>query len=126
MSPRPWDGALRTTRHLVDGTSVMAVTGEVDDESAPALRHALTVAVNGDDSPSCVVDLSGVTFLNSAGLTALVEVAWHAETRRRRLRLVVDANRLVIRPIELTGLDRSLSLHHTVAEAAAHSPQRTN
>jgi anti-sigma B factor antagonist len=64
-----------------------------------------------------VLDLTAVTFLDSAGLTALLEATLHAEAHRERLRIVVDANRRVIRPIQVTDLDEVLTLYHTVDEA---------
>ncbi len=61
--------------------------------------------------------LTDVDFLNSAGLTALLDATWHADARPEPLRIVVDANRPVIRPIEVTGLDDVLALYHSVEEA---------
>jgi anti-sigma B factor antagonist len=62
-----------------------------------------------------VVDLSAVTFLGSRGIAALVGA--NRQSRGEALRVVVDANRPVIRPLEVTGLDEVLALHHSVAEA---------
>jgi anti-anti-sigma regulatory factor len=62
----------------------------------------------------CILDLTAVTFLGSAGLTALVEATRHSAAP---LRIVVDSNRPVIRPIEVTGLDDVLRLYHSVDEA---------
>ncbi|MEU4805631.1 STAS domain-containing protein [Actinosynnema sp. NPDC023587] len=105
------------TRHEVDGIPVVEVSGEVDDGSSDDVRTAVAAAV--DDCPTCVLDLTGVTFLNPAGLTALVTTSWQAIARRGRLRIVVDGNRTVIRPLEITGLDEALTLHHSVEEALA-------
>jgi len=98
---------------------VVAVVGELDMESTPALEHAVMTALDEASGVACIVDLTAVTFLGSAGLTALVNAANHAETRREPLRIVVDGNRPVIRPIQITGLDQVLSLYHTVEEALA-------
>jgi anti-sigma B factor antagonist len=65
------------------------------------------------------VDLTAVTFFGSAGLTALLAATRLSEARREPLRIVVDHNRPVIRPIMVTGLDDVLTLYHTVEEALA-------
>jgi anti-sigma B factor antagonist len=50
-----------------------------------------------------VVDLSGVTFLDSAGLCVLA--AAHRRLKGRNVRLrVLATSRAVIRPLQITGL----------------------
>ncbi|MCO1574562.1 STAS domain-containing protein [Crossiella sp. SN42] len=105
------------------GTVVISVVGDVDTDTAPALQAAAASAIDDTTGEDCVLDLTEVSFLNSAGLTALVEATAHAEARREPLRIVVDSNRPVIRPIELTGLDELLRLYHTVEEALAAGNQ---
>lgn len=117
--PRP---SLRFDTREVDGAVVVAVTGEVDLDTAPRLREAVAVALDEAASGTCVLDLTDVTYLGSAGLTALVDATREAASRREPLRIVVDANRPVIRPIEITGLDQVLHLYHSVEEAMAASP----
>ncbi|MGW5051466.1 anti-sigma factor antagonist [Actinokineospora sp. NPDC004072] len=101
----------------VDGILVVEVTGEIDLESAPAVHAAVLAAIDHTAGEPCILDLTAVTFLSSAGLTALLDATTHAEKRREPLRIVVDSNRPVIRPIEITGLDGVLKLYHTVDEA---------
>lgn len=106
----------------VDDAVVVEATGEVDLDTAPRLREAIAVALDEAADGACVVDLTGVTYLGSAGLTALVDATREAAARQEPLRIVVDANRPVIRPIEITGLDQVLNLYHSVEEALAASP----
>ncbi|MEU5694589.1 STAS domain-containing protein [Actinosynnema sp. NPDC020468] len=108
---------LCSTRRTPEGTPVVSVEGEIDAASATELTTAVAAAVDGAAAGFCVLDLSAVTFLNAAGLAALVSVAGHGERHGLPVRVVVDSNRRVIRPIEVTGLDRSLALFHTVEEA---------
>jgi anti-sigma B factor antagonist len=104
--------------HLeVDGMLVIAVVGEIDLVTAPALHQAVTAGIDQTRGEPCVLDLTAVTFLGSAGLAALVEATRLAEARREPLRIVVDSNRPVIMPIQVTGLDDVLSLYHSVDEA---------
>ena len=116
-SESPLPTGLEVGRRIVDGTVVIAAHGEVDMGTAPALRAAITTCVDQAAGAPCVVDLTGVSFLDSAGLTALLQATVYTEARRQRLPIVVDSNRPVIRPIEVTGLDDSLALYHTVEEA---------
>lgn len=112
----PPDG-LAITRRVVDGTLVVAAAGEVDTDTAPELAAAVLACVDQAGGGPCVLDLTNVSFLDSAGLTILLEATLRAEGNQESLGIVVDANRPVIRPIEVTGLDEVLTLFHTVEEA---------
>jgi anti-sigma B factor antagonist len=90
---------------------VLAVDGEIDAMTAPRLRASVAEALRRLDGRPLVVDLTGVTFLGSPGLQVLLDCA--GET----LRVVVDHNRPVTRPIELTGLDAVLPLFSSVPDA---------
>jgi anti-sigma B factor antagonist len=100
----------------VTGVTVVSVGGEVDMLSAPELRA--TVGQHITDGSTLVIDLSGVTFLGSAGLAVLVEAAQQSKTRGVALR-VVATDRAVTRPLEATGLGEVFSLHQTVESAAS-------
>lgn len=102
---------------MVDATLVVAVSGEVDTDTAPILSKAIIDYVDQAGRGPCILDLTAVTFLDSAGLTVLLDATLRAEGQRAPLRIVVDSNRPVIRPIEITGLDKELTLYHTVEEA---------
>src|SRR3954449_3284200 len=51
---------------------IVAVNGEVDVYSAPALKDKITELLESGQT-TLIVDLSGVAFLDSTGLGALVE-----------------------------------------------------
>lgn len=82
----------------VGGERVVAGTGDIDLVSADGFRDAL-VAAAADGLP-VVVDLSAVTFLDAAGLSALVAGRIAAGGRFR----VVGATGVVRRVLEVTGL----------------------
>ncbi len=100
-----------------NGHAMVTVTGEIDTDTASELQTAIITAINDPRSQGCIVDLTGVAFLDSAGLVALMAAHTQAEVRRQPLRIVVDSNSPVIRPIEITGLDIVLRLYHTIDEA---------
>ena len=80
----------------------LTVSGEIDSSSAPVFRAQLEALLDGDAS-GMTVDLTGVTFLDSAGLCALALAHRRAAARGVALR-VLAASRAVIRPLQITGL----------------------
>jgi anti-sigma B factor antagonist len=84
------------------GCVVASVTGELDAASNPLLQQSLLRALRRADR-ELVLDLSGVTFFGSAGVTALVWVSQHPEAAGKHVR-VVATSRIVTGPLELTGL----------------------
>ena len=86
-----------------DGHAVRLVAvGEIDSSSAPLLRRELD-AVLERAVQEIVVDLDGVTFLDSAGLCALASVHRRAAAKGVQLRVLASA-RAVMRPLQITGL----------------------
>ena len=83
-------------------TMTVAVGGELDMESGPCLRDRLTCMIwaNG---PRLALDLTGVTFIDCAGLTALLTARKAAQAQGGWLR-VVAASQCVGRLIAITGL----------------------
>jgi anti-sigma B factor antagonist len=55
-----------------DGLPVLAVEGEVDLSSSPQLRAGILGEI-GPDRASLLLDLHGVTYMDSSGLATLVE-----------------------------------------------------
>jgi anti-anti-sigma factor len=82
----------------------VAVVGEVDLATAPSLRTALLGLLTDKDRPTAlVVDLDAVTFLDCAGLSALVAVRNVAVDTGRPMRLT-NPRPIVRRVLDLTGL----------------------
>jgi anti-sigma B factor antagonist len=110
---RPWvPEPLAVSERQLDGALVLTVTGELDLTTSVAFSATTSAALRRRQP--VILDLTEVTFVSSAGLAALLQATREAPGQ---LPIVVDANRPVIRPIEVTGLDRVLALYHTVAEA---------
>jgi anti-sigma B factor antagonist len=97
---------------------VVAITGDIDDATAPRLRELLHRRLN-----SCrrtvVVDLSAVAFVDCAGMALLCECQHHATVRSVSLRLVTGGNGRVDRLVHLLGIGHRLSRHASVPEALA-------
>ena len=84
------------------GEVVASVRGELDAAGNPLLQSTLLKALRTAEQV-LTIDLSGVTFFGSAGVTALVWVSQHPEAADKHVR-VVATSRIVTGPLELTGL----------------------
>ena len=84
----------------------LAVTGEVDSTTAPHLQDRIERLLDAG-ARDLTIDLTAVTFLDSAGLCALATMHRRAADDDVRLRLLA-ATRAVIRPMQITGLWRLL------------------
>lgn len=87
------------------GTAVVLAEGEIDIATAGALRDRLLTAL--DRHTMVEVDMSAVTFIDCAGLRALLAARTWADRHGRRL-LVHDPSRPVRRLLAWTRLDRHL------------------
>ncbi|MFQ1003970.1 STAS domain-containing protein [Modestobacter sp. SSW1-42] len=86
-----------------DGAEI-TVSGEIDSTTAPGLRTCLLEVLDRPGTTTVDVDLTGVTFLDSAGLSALATAHRAAEAGGRTLRMRVGGTRAVVRPLQITGL----------------------
>lgn len=82
----------------------ITVSGDIDATSAPAFGRSLRDVLDHPDVAQLLLDLTGVTFLDSAGLTALVVANRTAQSRGRVLSVRCGSSRAVRRPLEITGL----------------------
>ena len=67
MTPDP----LKTSTQTADGQAVVSVQGEVDLVTSDELRRVLDAALQ--DSVRVTLDLTELTFIDSSGLSALVD-----------------------------------------------------
>ncbi|WP_169735330.1 anti-sigma factor antagonist [Actinokineospora inagensis] len=127
--PRPRRAGVPTPTASLDRVSrwasVVTVRGEVDLVTAPAVRETLNTALRDPDLLLLVVDLSPVDFLAAAGLGVLVEVRDRARARAVDLRLVATG-RVVLRPLDVTGLRRTFQLHDRVDTPLARYADTTS
>ncbi|MFJ1790955.1 STAS domain-containing protein [Kitasatospora griseola] len=86
---------------------IVRANGEIDLDTAPALCRALAAALASHRE--VVLDLSEVTFMDCAGLGALVRARNQADRSDRRL-ILRGAGRCVVRLLKLTGLHRRLAV----------------
>ncbi|MGH3864743.1 MAG: STAS domain-containing protein [Pseudonocardiaceae bacterium] len=108
---------LQVAEHGPDAC-VVTVTGEVDTITAPRLASFLDKQLSV--TRLVVVDLDGVDFLGSAGLSALFEAQERATREHRALRLVCHS-RIVNRALEATELREYFTFADTVPDALKNS-----
>jgi anti-sigma B factor antagonist len=87
--------------HAVDGGTVLVVSGDLDLASAPRLSWA--VARLADEPGPVVLDLRDIAFVDSSGVSALLDVERLVEEKRRRLALLQPAG-AVTRLLDLVEL----------------------
>jgi anti-sigma B factor antagonist len=103
-------------KRVVDGTAVIALTGDVDLQSSPAVRQKLLGCF--EDQTKVVVDLSGVTYIDSSGVASLVE-AFQMARKKGGAFALVSVSPQVMRVLSLARLDKVFTIHPTVEAAIA-------
>jgi anti-sigma B factor antagonist len=102
-----------------EGVPVLEVHGEVDVSTAPQLREKL-VAVAQRGEQTAVVDLSGVSFVDSTALGVLVSAAKRFRGNGGDLRLVVTEPHIT-KVLEITGLTDVFAIYESSNEAVITS-----
>ncbi len=105
-------------RALDEHTYVLTVGGELDLASAPNLKWTLGDVLRAGAS-QIVVDLLGVSFIDSTALGVLVGVDRGLDAGSRLAIACVDPD--VLNIFELTGLDSRFDIFSTFDEALAHA-----
>jgi len=93
------------------GITIIALKGEVDLESSPAARKLLLESI--DDANRVLVDLSGVTYIDSSGVASLVEALQTSKKNGKGFALAA-ASEPTRRVLELARLDKVFTIHETV------------
>jgi anti-sigma B factor antagonist len=101
-----------------NGGVVISLVGELDLYNAHMVREEL-FAATARSPERLVVELSGVTFIDSTGLGVLIE----ARTRlaNRKAFLLVAPGLETRRALEISGLDRHFAVHDSLDEALSAS-----
>ena len=105
---------------LYENQTVLGVTGEVDVASAPLLRDTVLARLNRGDH-DLVLDLRGVTFLDSTGVGSLLRIHHRAALVGAKVHFVAD-HAAVLRVLDLMQLRRRLHVAPTVLDVAKCCP----
>lgn len=102
---------------------ICLLKGSLDAATATTLRGAVTLCLG---EPGLIIDLSGVRFVDGAGLNALVGAVRRAQDQRTRVAAVVPPG-TVRKVLDEAGLDLLVTVSETVdlALAEIHGNPRT-
>ena len=106
-----------------DGVVVASLSGEIDLSNAAEITDALLGGVP-NEALGLVIDLSEVSYIDSAGVRMLAELDHRLGWRAQALRVVAPEESRSRRVLEIAGLERVLSLDTTVeaARTSVHDP----
>ncbi|OKH65881.1 anti-sigma factor antagonist [Mycobacterium sp. SWH-M1] len=98
-----------------DTTVILHVEGDLDVLTAPTLGTHLDVALSGALT-LLIVDITGVGFLSSAGISMLVETHRLTERAGISLRVVAEGS-ATARPLRMMNIDEIIDLYTTLPDA---------
>ncbi|MGD9482066.1 STAS domain-containing protein [Streptomyces sp. TRM70308] len=115
------DEHLTIRLHHTQGAVVVALSGEVDIDTAPDLRRSAHQLVD-EGHQDLVIDMGDVTFCDSTGLSALIGI-WHTTREAAGTMSLVAIPDRLHRMITVTGISELLPTYPTTAAAlTAHPP----
>jgi anti-sigma B factor antagonist len=95
---------------------VVEVGGELDLYTAPSFRESVLEAAGDIDPPKVIIDFRGLGFIDSSGLGAIVACLKHLRERGGDLALAAPEGSGLRRLLDLTGLDRVLTMYASTDE----------
>jgi anti-sigma B factor antagonist len=98
-----------------EDVAVVVAEGEIDIFTAPRLQETLTAALESE-TRRLIVDITGVSFIDSTGLSVLIGAVRRLQERGTRLG-IVGGQRNVMRVFEVTGLQSAFTFYATREEA---------
>ncbi len=104
-----------------DGAHVISVRGEIHVTTAPRFAEHLNAAIESGQT-AIVLDMTDVEFIDSTGLSVLLNGLRLVGQRRGKLALVCT-NPTVLRLFQITGLEGTFDMFDDRAEAIAHVTQ---
>ncbi len=103
------------------GAHVISVSGEIHVSTAPSLSQRLHTIIESGKT-TLVLDLSGVEFIDSTGLSVLLNGLRLVNQRHGGL-AIVCTNPTVLRLFQITNLDDTFDIFGDRREAIAHVVQ---
>ncbi len=100
---------------------IICVRGEIHVSTAPAFAQRLSAAIDSGKT-AIVLDMSGVEFIDSTGLSVLLN-GLRLVTQMQGRMAIVCANPTVLRLFQITNLDDTFDIFEDRAKALAHVDQ---
>jgi anti-anti-sigma factor len=103
-----------------DGVPVARLDGEVDASNASEIGSQMRALLT-NRSTTLIVDLTAVSYLDSAGINLLFSVGDELRARQQALRLVIAQGTPIARMLAITSLDRAHPTFGSLADAVAEA-----
>ena len=100
------------------GAHILCVRGEIHVSTAPEFAQRLSAAIDGGRT-RIVVDMSGVEFIDSTGLSVLLNGLRLVSQMHGRMGIVCT-NPTVLRLFHITNLDKTFDIFADRAQAIEH------
>lgn len=101
-----------------EGAHIIRVRGEIHVSTAPEFAQRLSGAIDGGNT-AMVLDMAGVEFIDSTGLSVLLN-GLRLVTQMHGRMAIVCANPTVLRLFQITNLDDTFDIFDDRAKAIAH------
>jgi anti-anti-sigma factor len=102
----------------LDGVQVARISGEVDASNAGDMKRRLLTEID-NQAQGLVVDLTGTTYLDSAGVHLLFDLANRLRRRQQQLRVVVSAETFVADVLHTVSLEHAAAIDPELDAAVA-------
>jgi anti-anti-sigma factor len=99
---------------------IMTLPQEIDLTNSAAAGAMVLDALDGPGL--VIVDMSGTTFCDTAGMRMLISFCEHAEADRCTLRIVIKPGGSVARALAILGIDRMLPIYASLYDAMSAQP----
>jgi anti-sigma B factor antagonist len=101
-----------------DGVVFARLEGEIDMSNANRLGNFLTSHVT-NDALGLVLDMTGVRYLDSAGIQVVYELSERMKRRGQALRVVVPPNSLIAKTLDLVNASDAIGVVESAHDALA-------
>lgn len=108
---------MQITSREENGIAVFELKGRVDSSGASQMDNALQNALSSGQY-KLVLEMSGTSYINSAGLRTLADILTQCQANGGSLKLVAPSPK-VERVLKIIGFDRFFKLYESVAAAIA-------
>ena len=99
-----------------DGATIVALSGDVDLQTSPAVRQGLLECLETHDQ--VLVDMSQVNYIDSSGVASLVE-AFQVSRKKGTSFALACVSPAAMRVLNLARLDKVFSIFESIEDALA-------
>ncbi|MFD5478537.1 STAS domain-containing protein [Streptomyces hawaiiensis] len=109
-------GRFFAIHRMVDGVRVVTVEGEIDHHVRELLSAVLLSGYGAEPPSRIVVDLGGVTFMDSTGINIFI-AAYQAVSASEGWLRIAAAEKPVLHVMQLVGIDALIACYPSVEQA---------